>query len=128
MSNGAKGKQGEERRRAKRIAVQESFSFFLVIPKKLGMSRIYMRDISTNGISFWSEQVDQFAQGNELQVRLYTSPALYLPIAVTVVRVKPNEVAVEFKDLQSDAVRALSKFLDFLDLSEKAAVFEQADI
>lgn len=124
MAETSRSKQGDERRRAKRMAVRESFSFFLVIPKKMGMSRIYMRDISISGISFWSDMAAEFAVGAELSIRLYTSPALYLPIEVKVVRSSPNEIAINFIDQESDSVRALAKFLEFLDLAEAAAVLE----
>ena len=126
----ASGKQkepkGDERRRSKRMAVSEAFSFFIVIPNKLGMSRIYMKDVSTGGLSFWTEMPGQFAAGAEILIRLYTGPTLYLPLSVRVVRAGAAEVAVEFTKKEAKSVAALGKFLEFLDLATEAAVVEQS--
>ncbi|HEY8279544.1 MAG TPA: hypothetical protein VIH99_07975, partial [Bdellovibrionota bacterium] len=64
MSAGkAKKESGEERRRARRTIIQESFNLFLVIPESLGMARIYMRDISRLGLSFRTEMDIGVKQG-----------------------------------------------------------------
>lgn len=114
--------KGEERRRARRMLVSEAFSFFLVIPNKAGMSRIYMKDISTGGLSFWTESPSQFTSGSELEVRLYTGPTLYLPLTVKVVRAGADEVAVEYLRREEKSVTALKKFLEFLELATDAAL------
>lgn len=121
-----KESKGEERRRAKRILVSEAFSFFIVIPNKLGMARIYMKDISVSGISFWTELMDPFTKDAEFQIRLYTGPTLYLPLTVRVVRAQSGEVAVEYTKKESKSVIALTKFLEFLESATDAAVVEVA--
>lgn len=118
-------KQSIERRRAKRVAVQESFSFFIVIPNRLGMSRVYMKDISSSGLSFTLDMEHDFHAGQEFEARLYTSPAFYLPVDFHVVRVSSGEVAVSFTQQNSKSVQALGKFLEFMDLASEAAVMEE---
>ncbi len=120
-----KSKINIERRRAKRIAVEDSFAFFIVIPNHLGMSRVYIRDISTSGLSFTLDTDHDFSKGQEFQARLYTSPAVYLPIEMHVVRVADEEVAVSFMQTTSKPVQALSKFLEFMDLASEAVVMEE---
>lgn len=120
-SENVKSPKGEERRKAKRTAIQESFSFFLVIPNRLGMSKIYLRDVSATGLAFFSESLEGFSAGMEFEVRLYTGPAFFLPVKVSVVRVNPSDVAVSFLEPASAPVRAIAKFLEFIDLATEAA-------
>lgn len=117
-------KGGVERRQSKRIVVQEAFSFFIVIPKRMGMSRVYMRDISASGLAFQLEVEHDFHVDQAFQIRLYTSPAFYLPVEVKVVRVDGSEVALAFTQSKSKGVQALQKFIEFLDLASEAAVLE----
>lgn len=123
MSAG-KGKKetgrADERRRAKRVIVQDSFSLFLVIPKVHGMSRVYMRDLSRLGVCFHTEMESEFQESQRIHVRLYTNPAFYLPLECRVVRVLHGEVALEFLDPDSKPVQAVTKLLDFLDVAAEA--------
>lgn len=113
---------GDERRQARRMAVQESFNLFLVLPSLHGMVRIYMRDISRLGLSFRSEMDSNLTKGQKVSARLYTNPAFYLPLECEVVRVGKGEVAVQFSEPTSPAALAVSKLQDFLDSAEKAGV------
>ena len=118
-------KRSDERRRAERVLVSEAFSFFLVIPKQSGMSRVYMKDISTTGISFWTDIPQAFEANAKLQIRLYTGPTLYLPLTVKVIRSGNGDVAVEFAGDEPKSVVALQKFLEFLEAASAAAIVDQ---
>ncbi len=114
----------DERRKNRRLAIQDAFSFFLVIPKQQGMSRIYMRDVSTTGLSFFSGE--KYTKDQELNIHLYTCPSFYLPISVRVVRAKNDTVAVKYKRVKS--VKALSHFLSFLETAIDCAVFPEENV
>lgn len=122
MSAKAKKESGEERRRARRTVIQESFNLFLVIPEVLGMARIYMRDISKLGLSFRTEMEVALKQGQELHARVYLNPAFFLPVDCKVVRVRGSEFGVEFTKPDHPAVQALAQLQDFFDAAEKAGV------
>lgn len=113
---------GEERRRAKRTLVQESFNLFLVIPEIHGMVRIYMRDISRLGICFQSEVESPIKKGQELKTRLYINPGLYLPLDCRVVRVGNGEVALEFVDANAPPAKAVGFLQDFFETAATAGV------
>ncbi|MGE3262599.1 MAG: PilZ domain-containing protein [Bacteriovoracia bacterium] len=112
----------DERRKAQRMAVQESFNLFLVIPSVHGMVRIYMRDLSATGLCFRSEMETDLAQGQKVSARLYINPAFYLPLECVVVRVGKGEVAVQFLDAESPAVKAVAHLQSFFDSAESAGV------
>lgn len=113
---------GEERRRARRTVIQESFNLFLVIPEAVGMVRIYMRDISKLGLSFRTEMDLGFKAGQELKARVYINPAFYLPIECVVMRVGVGEIGVEFGQNSQPSAHAIALLQDFFDAAEKAGV------
>jgi hypothetical protein len=113
---------GEDRRRARRTVVQESFHLFLVIPPIHGMVRIYMRDISRLGLCFRLEMECDIRSGQKFQARLYINPAFYLPLECVVVRAQPDEVAVEFLEPDSPAAQAVGKLQDFFESAESAGI------
>ncbi len=113
-------KGGEERRRARRTMIQESFNLFLVIPASLGMVRIYMRDISKLGLSFRTEMDLGLKQDQELKARVYINPAFFLPVDCKVVRLGTAEIGVEFTDPASPSAHAIALLQDFFDAAEKA--------
>lgn len=76
--------------------MQDSFSLFLVIPKALGMVKIYLRDVSKLGLCFRTELEGDFKKDTVLDLRIYLSPLFYLPVRARVVRVVGGEVAVSF--------------------------------
>lgn len=118
----SKRDSGEERRRARRTIIQESFNLFLVIPEALGMVRIYMKDISKLGLSFRTEMDLGFKQGQELRARVYINPAFFLPLECKVMRVTPGEIGVEFVPASSPSSHAIGLLQDFFDAAEKAGV------
>jgi hypothetical protein len=89
------------------------------------MSRVYMKDISTTGISFWTDVPQAFEAKAKLQIRLYTGPTLYLPLTVAVIRANSSEVAVTFLGDEPKSVIALQMFLEFLEAASMAAVVDQ---
>ena len=115
----------KERRRSKRLQVEKSFSFFSVIPSVLGMSRIYMKNVSKQGLCLIAELPDSFHKGQQLDMRVYTGPLLYFPIHAKVVRVDGSDVGVEFSKPESEEAQALAKFLEFLELAIKVGVPQQ---
>jgi hypothetical protein len=113
---------GEERRRARRTVIQESFNLFLVIPEALGMVRIYMRDLSKLGLSFRTEMETGLKQGQELKARIYINPAFFLPVECKVVRLGNAEIGVEFTKADHPSAQAIGLLQDFFDAAEKAGV------
>lgn len=111
---------GEERRKSKRILVQESFSLYVVIPKKMGMARIYMRDISRTGLCFHTEMEEEFSLGQILDIRLYTNPVFYLPLKAKVLRVAAGEIGLEYSEPNSQSVFAIVKLLEFFEAAADA--------
>lgn len=122
MAKTKKTEQGEDRRRARRTVVQESFHLFLVIPQVQGMVRIYMRDLSRLGLRFRLEVPGDFRVDQKFQARLYISPAFYLPLECRVVRAVDDEVAVEFVEPDSPAPCAVAKLQEFFEAAEAAGV------
>ena len=112
--------KADERRRARRTIVQESFNLFLVLPELHGMVRIYLRDISKIGLCFRSEMEGTFTMGQKFKARVYLSPAFYLPLDCKVVRVIGEEVAVEFTE--AGAGIALGKLQEFFEAAEEHGV------
>lgn len=117
-----KKESGEERRRARRTVIQESFNLFLVIPEALGMVRIYMRDISKLGLSFRTEVETGLKQGQEIKARVYINPAFFLPVDCRVVRLGSSEIGVEFTKPNHASTQAIALLQDFFDAAEKAGV------
>jgi|GEM_PF-5138398 len=115
-----KKESGEERRRARRTIIQESFNLFLVIPESLGMVRIYMRDISKLGLSFRTEMDLGLKQNQQLKARVYINPAFFLPVECKVVRLGSSEIGVEFNDVDHPSTHAIALLQDFFDAAEKA--------
>lgn len=110
----------EERRKARRILVQESFSMFVVLPEIHGMARIYMRDVSKFGLCFRSEVDANVQAGQSIMIHLYVNPLFYLPFKARAIRVSGGEIAVEFSDPESRPVKALGHLLDFFESAAEA--------
>lgn len=119
-------KQREEQRRVRRTAIRDAFSIFLTIPVLRGMSRIYIRDISTMGLNFFID-IDEFTKscsvGQVLEIHLYMAPSFYFSLKGKIVRIENDNMAMEFERDQK-SLEALSRFLSFLDAAVESAVFE----
>jgi hypothetical protein len=117
--------RGEERRRARRTIVQESFHLFVVIPQLHGMVRIYMRDLSRVGLCFQHDLDSPLTVDQNVSARLYINPGFYLPLECRVARVGGGEVALEFLEPDSPAAQAVAKLQDFFTAAEAAAVLAE---
>jgi len=118
----AKKNQQDERRRAQRTEVRESFNLFLVVPELYGMARIYLRDISAVGLAFRTEFDVPLAPGQIFQARIYLNPGFYLPLECRVIRSLAGDVAVDFANHAAGPVLAIAKLQEFFDAAEEAGV------
>jgi hypothetical protein len=117
--------QGSERRRSKRRPILDTFSLFVVVPKK-GMHRLQIHDASNQGLGFDldidGEAVEDFPikQKEKLEVHLYLNQSLYLALNVDVARIEEvrgiRRIGAEFSDLTSPGFKAFAAFLQMLDL------------
>lgn len=115
---------GVEKRRARRRPVMNTFSLFVVIPRK-GGHRLQINDLSEFGIGFdWDEEGEshelfKLEKGEDLELRLYLNQSLYLPLAASVKRVEKKgslrRVGAEFTDAHEGSRKALASFLKMLD-------------
>ena len=119
---------GDERRRARRRPILETFQFFCVIPKK-GPYRLKVHDLSELGMGFdadlepESESGFQVAESEELDLLLYVNQSLYIPFRVKVARIETRsgkrKIGAEFRKEGSRGYPALDAFLKMVDaLSE----------
>jgi hypothetical protein len=113
----------EERRKAKRTAIQEGFNLFLVIPKIFGMTRIYLSDLSPLGIKFKADHNIQLKDQQSVQVHLYLNAAIYLPLECKIIRATDKEVALQFLNPQSTPCVAIGKLQEFLEAAEGAGIW-----
>jgi hypothetical protein len=114
----------KERRRARRRPVLETFSLFVVIPKK-GIHRLAIHDVSDLGIGFDLDTEGEspadfpLTSGNSLDLRLYLNQSLYLPLTVEVVRIEDRNtvrrVGAEFAQRDSGNYKGFLAFLTMLD-------------
>jgi len=127
-------KTGSERRKVRRRPVLETFSVFVVVPKK-GIHRLRLFDMSEDNLGFELDLEDEprgdfeITVGMELDVRFYMNQSLYLPLTVEVNRVGETgtirRVGAEFQDKSSKAYHAFAMFLKILDGIVDVAQIEQ---
>ena len=112
-----------ERRRVHRRPVLDSFSMFVVVPKK-GPYRLRVHDISNLGIGFdidvdGEPEVLAIAKGEEIDVHFYLNQSLYLPLKVTVARIEKagliRRIGAEVAENDSPGHKALQAFVQMLD-------------
>lgn len=124
----------QERRRARRRPILDTFALFVVVPKK-GMHRLIAHDISELGIGF-DIDVDQedpaaspLEKGEVLSIRFYVNQSLFIPLSVTVARVDTSRgirrIGAEFTDQQSPTYLAFAHFLMTLDRIADVVQIEQ---
>ncbi|MGE0616469.1 MAG: PilZ domain-containing protein [Bacteriovoracia bacterium] len=129
--SGKKDYSGSERRRFERRPVLDTFSLFVVVPKK-GIHRLPIHDLSEVGIGFdfdmEGEGMDGSAieSGETLDIQVYLNQSLYIPLPVKVARlVEKNSVrrvGAEFHDPKDPGCQALLSFLKTLDVINDVAV------
>lgn len=103
-----------ERRRSERKEVLETFHVFLVVPK-MGMRKIYLKDVSTGGMGIQVEPGDRFTPGDVLPCEFYINPSLKLPLSLRVAHVLDEKVGCEFSDTSSRSYKAYAAFVNMLD-------------
>ena len=114
---------GEEKRKAHRLEIQESFNLCLVIPKVFSMARLYVKDVSALGICVRNDLPAKIDLGEVLETRLYFNPGFYLPLSCRLARHTQTEIALEFVDSSSREAKAVAKLQEFIEQAEKAGVF-----
>lgn len=113
-----------EKRKVKRRTILDSFSFFVVVPKK-GIHRLKVEDLSELGLGFCIDESGEahsefpVKTGDELEVNLYFNQSLFLPLRAKVVRVDERNavrrIGAELSDRGSAPQKALTHFMGFLD-------------
>lgn len=117
-------KGGIERRKHRRRPILETFSFFVVVPKK-GFHRLAVADVSDSGIGFdfdiGGESAEDFpvVAGEEMAIQFYLNQSLFIPLTVRVMRVDDSQVirrvGAEFVDTGSRENKALQALLSMID-------------
>lgn len=116
--------KSDERRRAKRRPILDTFSLFVVVPRK-GPNRLPVQDVSELGIGFGLD-VDgepelgfKVASGETMEILFYLNQSLSIPLKVKVARVVNHgslrRVGAEFLETDQKPYRAFSGFLTALD-------------
>jgi hypothetical protein len=116
--------KGIERRNARRRPLLDSFSFFVVVPRK-GVHRLRIHDVSDLGMLFdldmeGESQLDfPIAKGESFDVQFYLNQSLYLPLTVQVARIEQvdsvRRIGTEISDKKSKSYQAFLSFLTMLD-------------
>ena len=117
-----------ERRKAKRRMILETFSLFVVIPKK-GDLRLPLLDLSELGVGFEVDLEDDdslvhLRTDEQVELHLYLNQSLFLPLKVVVKRLilkgKRRQVGAEFVQQGGTAHNAVLAFLEMLDILSDA--------
>jgi hypothetical protein len=119
-----------ERRRSKRRPILDTFSLFIVVPKK-GPHRLQIHDVSDQGLGFDLDIEGESAADfpikakESLDVQLYFNQSLYINLQVQVARIEDGgsvrRVGAEFTDRTTAGHKAFASFLQMLDYLVEAA-------
>jgi hypothetical protein len=117
-------KNNAERRKSRRRPVLETFSLFVVVPKK-GPHRLKVYDVSDFGMRFDAdtegESPTDFPIGpsEQIEVHFYLNQSLYLLCDLKVARIENHgavrRIGAEFNDKSSKSYKAYLSFLQMLD-------------
>lgn len=114
------GPRGIERRKTQRRPVLDTFSLFVVIPKK-GSHKLKVYDVSEGGLRFdydlEGEPADLFPvrQGEEFELHFYLNQRLFVPLKVKVARIENVDSIRRIGAEISGASRTYDAFLKMLD-------------
>lgn len=124
---------GVDRRGSRRRPILESFSFFVVVPKK-GFHRLRVVDLSDTGIGFdydiIGEMKDAFPvkAGEEFELQFYLNQTLFFPMQVKVARIDDSKVirrvGAEFSVVGTPEHQALVAVLDMIDKVSEIVQFD----
>jgi hypothetical protein len=116
-----------DRRQAQRRPVLNTFSVFVVVPKK-GLHRLAVHDISENGMGFDLDLAGEFPQeypakvGDSVEFRFYLNQSLFIPLVIQIARVEEQaegyrRIGAEFKEAhkKTQSYKAFLSLLTFLD-------------
>ncbi len=119
-----------ERRKSPRRPVLETFSLFVVVPRK-GPHRLKIYDVSDFGMRFDADTEGEsttdfpISPNEALEVHFYLNQSLYLQFDLKVVRIETidavRRIGAEFKDKSSKSYKAYLSFLSMLDSIVEAA-------
>ena len=133
----AKHDDPSERRKSKRRPILDSFSLFLVVPRK-GPHRLPIHDVSREGIGFSldteGETPEEFPleQGETLNLRLYLNQTLYLPLVLKAARIESHSglrrVGASFEEREKASYKAYLAFHDMLEEVIDAARIDPSTI
>lgn len=114
----------QERRKSKRRPILDSFSLFVVIPKK-GPLKLRIHDVSDTGLSFDVDtEGDEAASfplkiGETFEVHLYLNQSLYLPLQIRIARLSEKDsirqVGAEYAEKGSKEFDAFRGFVQMID-------------
>jgi hypothetical protein len=128
-----KEKEGIDRRGSRRRPILESFSFFVVVPKK-GFHRLRVVDVSDTGVGFdydiIGEMKDAFPVkiGEHFDLQFYLNQTLFIPLKVKVMRIDDSKVirrvGAEFVQSGTPEHQGMIAILDMIDKVSEIVQFD----
>ena len=121
---GFKQQDQDERRRARRRPIVDTFSCFVSIPKR-GSHRLHVYDLSELGVGFDFDIDGEDLQAHPItiddvfELHFYMNQSLFIPLQIRVARIEDKKskrkIGAEFVDAKSDSCRAIQSFLKMID-------------
>jgi|GEM_PF-722559 len=128
-------KSGIDRRGSRRRPILESFSFFVVVPKK-GFHRLRVVDLSDTGVGFDYDIVGEMkeafpvASGEIFELQFYLNQTLFFPMNVKVARIDDSKVlrriGAEFIATGTPEHQGLLAVMDMIDKVSEIVQFDSA--
>ncbi len=126
-------KTGIDRRGSRRRPILESFSFFVVVPKK-GFHRLRVVDLSDTGVGFDYDIVGEMKEafpvtsGETFELQFYLNQTLFFPMNVKVARIDDSKVlrriGAEFTATGTPEHHGLLAVLDMIDKVAEIVQFD----
>ena len=116
----------EERRNVRRTILTEFIGTHIVLP--MGLVKVSLYDISTEGVSFDLEQkMGQFKSGEEVSMRIYLNQEAYFPFQIKVSNIREDEEEGVYRhgasfvkgSINEEALFHFIKFLESVSMSLK---------
>lgn len=111
------------RRELQRSTVMETFSLFLIVPKK-GVQRLVVEDLSPKGIGFYldldEEPTDWFdvQVGDKLEILFFLNQSLFIPLTVQIAQLRKKggsrRIGAEILPSLSKGAAAYKSFCEML--------------
>ena len=124
---------GVERRQTRRRSILETFSVFLVIPRK-GIHKLRIQDVSEDGLGFDLDvEGESFADfpvqvHDVIALRFYLNQSLYIPLSVEIVRIEEQttlrHVGSKFNDKTTPDYKTFLSLLELLDRFSESPVLD----